>query len=246
MDIHKPKPWHGLREFVKEYLIIVVGVLTALAGEQAVEWLHWRHLANEGERHLASGLQDDLAFAADWLMVEPCLRTRLRSLADELAQPGPVWKANRQPVPADARPTTPLPMVIGGMSQVYSHVAWETALGSDVLNHMPQARVETYAEVYRLVDFMRERGPALNVAQTRLAPLGYDRKLSESDRTAFISQIGEIAGLQQGMFNSAGRILSDARGIGLEPPRGRVERDFVRARHFWGACVRDVSLSLPR
>jgi hypothetical protein len=33
MDIHKPKPWHGLREFLKEYLIIVVGVMTALAGE---------------------------------------------------------------------------------------------------------------------------------------------------------------------------------------------------------------------
>jgi hypothetical protein len=32
MDIHKPKPWHGVREFLKEYVIIVVGVLTALAG----------------------------------------------------------------------------------------------------------------------------------------------------------------------------------------------------------------------
>ena len=32
MDIHKPKPWHGFREFLKEYAIIVVGVLTALGG----------------------------------------------------------------------------------------------------------------------------------------------------------------------------------------------------------------------
>ena len=35
MDIHKPKPWHGLREFLKEYLIIVIGVLTALT---FVQW----------------------------------------------------------------------------------------------------------------------------------------------------------------------------------------------------------------
>ena len=40
MDIHKPKPWHGVREFLKEYVIIVVGVLTALGGEQVVEWAH--------------------------------------------------------------------------------------------------------------------------------------------------------------------------------------------------------------
>src|SRR3954468_24570741 len=40
VDIHKPKPWRGFREFLKEYLIIVVGVLTALGGEQVVEWAH--------------------------------------------------------------------------------------------------------------------------------------------------------------------------------------------------------------
>jgi hypothetical protein len=38
MDIHKPKPWHGVREFLKEYLIVVGGLLTALAAEQGVEW----------------------------------------------------------------------------------------------------------------------------------------------------------------------------------------------------------------
>ena len=40
MDLHKPKPWHGAREFLKEYAIIVVGVLTALGAEQTVESLH--------------------------------------------------------------------------------------------------------------------------------------------------------------------------------------------------------------
>ncbi|THD51712.1 hypothetical protein [Phenylobacterium sp.] len=37
MDIHKPKPWHSFREFLKEYGIIVLGVLTAIAFEQTVE-----------------------------------------------------------------------------------------------------------------------------------------------------------------------------------------------------------------
>jgi hypothetical protein len=35
MDIHKPKPWHGWREFLKEYATLVIGVLTALAFQQA-------------------------------------------------------------------------------------------------------------------------------------------------------------------------------------------------------------------
>ena len=47
MEIHKPKPWHGFREFLKEYLIIVVGVLTALAGEQ----LAYRDIEMDVEAH---------------------------------------------------------------------------------------------------------------------------------------------------------------------------------------------------
>jgi hypothetical protein len=40
MEFHKPKPIHNWREFLKEYAIIVLGVATALAAEQGVEWLH--------------------------------------------------------------------------------------------------------------------------------------------------------------------------------------------------------------
>jgi hypothetical protein len=40
MEIHKPKPVHSWREFLKEYAIVVLGVLTALSLEQAVE--KWR------------------------------------------------------------------------------------------------------------------------------------------------------------------------------------------------------------
>ena len=42
MDIHKPKPWHGRSEFLKEIGTIVIGVLIAIGGEQLVEMLHWR------------------------------------------------------------------------------------------------------------------------------------------------------------------------------------------------------------
>ena len=46
MDIHKPRPWHGWREFLKELGTIALGVSIALAAEQAVEkWRdHRQHL----------------------------------------------------------------------------------------------------------------------------------------------------------------------------------------------------------
>ena len=40
MEIHKPKPVHGWGEFLKEYAIIVLGMLTAPTLETTVE--NWR------------------------------------------------------------------------------------------------------------------------------------------------------------------------------------------------------------
>jgi hypothetical protein len=60
MDIHKPKPFHDWREFLKEYGIIVLGVLTALGLEQVVENYHDRHLANEARTDIQAELRADL------------------------------------------------------------------------------------------------------------------------------------------------------------------------------------------
>jgi hypothetical protein len=61
MDIHKPKPWHGWREFGKELTTIVLGVLIALVAEQAVEWLHHRTEVAEARHALDAEVRYDLA-----------------------------------------------------------------------------------------------------------------------------------------------------------------------------------------
>ncbi|HVZ27710.1 MAG TPA: hypothetical protein VG798_03560 [Rhizomicrobium sp.] len=43
MDLHKPRAWHGWRDFLKEFGTIVLGVSVALGAEQAMEWLHRQH-----------------------------------------------------------------------------------------------------------------------------------------------------------------------------------------------------------
>ena len=42
MHFHLPKPLHGWREFAGEVGIIVIGVLIALAADQAIEAWQWR------------------------------------------------------------------------------------------------------------------------------------------------------------------------------------------------------------
>jgi hypothetical protein len=52
MDVHKPKRWHGWREFAKEVGTIVLGVLIAIGLEQTVEALHHRDQVSDMTRKL--------------------------------------------------------------------------------------------------------------------------------------------------------------------------------------------------
>src|ERR1700760_641614 len=81
MDIHKPKPIRNWREFLKEYAIIVIGVLTALAAEQAVEWVHWRAQVTEAREVVATELASNLVVAVTRLRSGSCTERRLDELA---------------------------------------------------------------------------------------------------------------------------------------------------------------------
>jgi hypothetical protein len=59
MDIHKPKPWHGVRELLKEIGTIVIGVLIAIGAEQAVEALHHRAQAREAAGKLRTESEEN-------------------------------------------------------------------------------------------------------------------------------------------------------------------------------------------
>src|SRR6185312_7597539 len=81
MDIHKLKPWHGVREFLKEYLIIVVGVLTALGAEQAVVRLHDR----AAEAQARAAIEGELGRNSGYLLLrdrkqKACIVTRVGQL----------------------------------------------------------------------------------------------------------------------------------------------------------------------
>jgi hypothetical protein len=73
MDIHKPKPWHNVREFLKEYVIIVVGVLTALGAEQGVDWLHRGAELREAREALHAEITTDAHIALFSIAEDDCL-----------------------------------------------------------------------------------------------------------------------------------------------------------------------------
>jgi len=136
MDIHKPKPWHGIREFLKEYAIIVIGVLTALAAEQLVEWLHWRHETQGAMAAIRDELARDAAALRGLGAQDVCIDKRLALLAD--------WSRGRVQINSehltdmDGRPR---------LWSLYSS-AWEVAKTGTVAAHIPIEERNKLASLY--------------------------------------------------------------------------------------------------
>jgi hypothetical protein len=86
MDLHKPKPWHGGREFLKEVVTIVIGVLIALGAEAVVEKFHDARLAREARAAVRAEIAQDLANFQRQEQWRPCLDRRLVELSDLLSK----------------------------------------------------------------------------------------------------------------------------------------------------------------
>jgi len=84
---HKPSAFANWREFLKEYAIIVIGVLTALLAEQAVQSFAWRQKVNAAiddmrqELSVANGPQGYARLA-----MHACFASRLESVRRAVEQ----------------------------------------------------------------------------------------------------------------------------------------------------------------
>jgi hypothetical protein len=97
MDIHKPKPMHNWREFLKEVGIIVLGVCIALSAEQVVERIHEGKVSREAVAMARGELRSNLQHFLRRRATQTCIDRRLDGVAGFLAasdQPGympPIW-----------------------------------------------------------------------------------------------------------------------------------------------------------
>jgi len=135
MDIHKPKPWHGWREFLKEYVIIVVGVLTALAAEQTAEAFHHHEIVSRGEAALQDNFARFVAFKVATEREAPCVAARaaeIRAILDAAGKTGRLGRVGPIPQPQ------PLPWQVD---------TWDAAVASGVAPYLPQEKVVLYSRI---------------------------------------------------------------------------------------------------
>ena len=167
---HAPKPFHGWREFLKEYGVIVLGVLTALAAEQIVQRIHERAQVEELRSALRGELADSRARWEDMKAGHDCAIKRLAAVEQWLrtAAPGERLVDGYEPM----------------LWNMHSS-AWDIAKTSPAAEHIPLDERLLYASLYSATDNWREY---LNDESTNAVQL--NALLATADRPEHRREIG--------------------------------------------------------
>jgi hypothetical protein len=204
MDIHKPKPWHSLREFLKEYVIIVVGVLTALGAEAGVEAFHWRHEVDVERRALLTEARDNLSTAAYRRSEQPCIDARLAQVAEVFSR-----HARGQPLGL-LRPVARPPLWVATTG------SWDIALAGQALGHMPQNEKLAFSDAFNTYKaFGRLRGEE-DADWRRLALLDHPDILDANDWSNLHQAWGDLLGISNRMRSISDQLLGPA-ALGQRP-----------------------------
>lgn len=217
MDIHKPKPWHGIREFLKEYLIIVLGVLTALGGEQVAEAVNTARKAAEAEDLVREEFARSISFAREKLLIAPCVAEQIKMEQRLLLA-----------TPLD-RPVGPIHM-LPSYSRPFVWSQWQAAVASGLSGHFPVNGRLAYQGIY----VTAEGGQSLNALEaseqavlSKLNTLSLPgRKLDAATREQLLQSAAEAKSYNDAIVDISQQLVGFAEiaklGPGLFAPQTKL------------------------
>jgi hypothetical protein len=230
MEVHKPKLVANWRELFKEWGIIVLGVLTALLAEQAVQSIDWHDKVDAAVADMNNELSTaDGPQAYTRLAAHDCIAMRLDAIraaveSGDRARSGKLIDSFWLP------------------KRTWDSLAREAATASDVASHMPHQRMLEYRIAYEVVPDMQR------IADKELADLGHLRALPKGggriETAEKLQEIDAVEALRldnDAIAREARFTLAHLKTMNLNLDPTFVRRDMLEASTNLGNC-----LSTPR
>ena len=209
METDKPKTWHGPRGFFREYLIIVVGVLTALGGQQAVDWIHQQGELAETREALREELAKDSSIIVTGAAVDRCRSELYAKYAD--------WARGGNRPEKVQLVGVPFP----------SFSAWDVAKAGP-LSRMPVNERLTYSQVYERLEGQRTNDTNQLSVGLEMAQY-FDLEQLAPDQAQRVLELNNAARTQvTGKGRTSADILNDLQALGISPaPASESRREAV-------------------
>jgi hypothetical protein len=201
---HTPKLWHGWREFLREYLIVVVGVLTAAAVGLAVDWLHRREEVTEARRALRAEIAENAQLAVILIEEEHCLGVMENYAID-------VGNGLREPFATSAAKTPP----VGIPAPVTS--TWDV-VKAGAASRMPFEERVAYSRFYdHLASDLMNSSDDVHALQRLIGHFG-KAALTPDDRRRIIEDAVQARLVGTVRAHDARLRLEAAKAMGIAPP----------------------------
>jgi len=251
MHVQLPKPLHGWREFIHEIIIVVLGVLLALAGAEMAESWRWQWQVQSTRQAIANELVENAKDAAQRLAVENCLRDRVGELVARLKASNGSWKGDPMPLVPGAQPTAhwdnlSMPRVYVVPLVGWTQDAWDTAKSAGVVDHMSHHEVASYSDVYGEILAIRDFQNQELLLESSLAYLSSDQQLDSASRNDALGKLGQLDALNATNAGLSSLIVAQMKGLHLDVDRVRAREQLRRTlawtRRWRGNCVKDVEV----
>jgi hypothetical protein len=222
----RPKLFGNWREFFREFTIIVLGVLTALLAQQAVESLEWRQKVNAAIADMDNELSiGDGPQAYVRLRIDKCVATRLDDIREA------VERSDR----------TQSRKLIDGLwlpRRTYDYLAREAATASDVASHMPAERMLQYRIAYEVVPNMNRLAEKELSDQAHLNALPRTGgPLDTAEKLASIDALEALRADNLEMTREAGFLLRRLKIVGLGLDRASLARNMADMPREYSHCL---------
>ncbi len=211
-------PSMGWRAFWSEILIVVLGVVIALAANQAVENWNWRNKVKDAEVRLQGDIAWAFLWAAEKSASQPCIDAQLAVAARKVIESGDTL----QPMPVVI--SLDLQNVVRMPNRPYRFPVWDSLLADGTASHFSTLRQALFGRISDGMEISRasvieERRLGGNLLLMR-DPIPLDPGV-RADLLADINNLRSLIAQEGLNARQRMRVIADA---GIAPPDEMVER----------------------
>ncbi len=191
-------PSMGWPAFWSEILIVFLGVVIALAANEAVQEWTWRSKVKEAEVRLRHDVDTLFIWYAEAVVTQPCVDAQLEALGRRVLTSGEVL----QPAPIH-RSTTGVDQLASVPGRPYVFGTWDALVADGTATHFARDRQALFNSIARGVENARERGSATWGLLGRLQVMREPIPLDPVVRSTLLADIHELRLISQGAVNSS-------------------------------------------
>jgi hypothetical protein len=222
----KPKLFSDWREFFREFIIIVFGVLTALFAQSIAENLAWRQkvraATDDMRQELGSG---DAPQNYVRLMMSQCFSDRLAAVKQAI-------EAGDRTGSRRLVPTLWLPV------GTFDNYAWENAVSSEISTHIPQRQKYEFRISYVMMpELDAVRGKMLGeLASLRSIPRD-GGSLDQAEKQIALEAVANLEMDNHRMERASSFTLRHMRNLGIGIDRDQLHRRIAEANMHYAGCL---------